>query len=127
MKQLYEGILADVDTSIGNMDADLEKIHVFEWLEYNAEPIHYGEPSSYRCKTKGKVSDYEDWKDYVTVNNDGSVDFRCGINIKGSWEAHKMKIDEYIPFKIGKVNYVFEVSSNFMLTSNLLLLTLYYV
>lgn len=112
MKSLYEGILDDIETSVGRMDSDIEKVHIFEWLEYNAIPNHYETVRPWR-NSNGKFSTYEEWNEVVTINSDGSVNFKCGIELLGN---NKTKAEK-VPFKIHSVDGKFLVGSPLLKTS----------
>lgn len=115
MKSLYEGILSDIETSVSTMDDDIEKVQVFEWLEYNAIPVFLDRPRPFRKLADGRISTYEEWKDYVEINKDGSVNFKCGLDIRCS-NTSKGDSDK-VPFKIHCVNYVFKVGSPYLKTT----------
>lgn len=113
MKSLYEGILDDIETSVGRMDSDIEKVHIFEWLEYNAVPNHYETLRPWTRNSNGKFSTYEEWNDFVTINPDKSVSFKCGIELLGN---NKTKAEK-VPFKIHSVDGKFLVGSPLLKTS----------
>ena len=114
MKSLYEGILSDVETSVSNMDDDINKVRIFEWLEYNAVPIFINNTRPFKKLSGGKISTYEEWKDYVEINKDGSVNFNCGLDLRCvSPNDNSYKV----PFKIHYVNYIFNVGSPYLKTT----------
>ena len=113
MKSLYEGILDDIETSVGRMDSDIEKVHIFEWLEYNAVPNQYETLRTWTRHSNGKFSTYEEWNEVVTINPDKSVSFKCGIELLGN---NKTKAEK-VPFKIHSVDGKFLVGSPLLKTS----------
>ena len=113
MKSLYEGILDDIETSVGRMDSDIEKVHIFEWLEYNAVPHHYETLRPWTRNSNGKFSTYAEWNEVTTINPDKSVSFKCGIELLGN---NKTKAEK-VPFKIHSVDGNFLVGSPLLKTS----------
>ena len=110
---IYEGILDDIDTGVNRMDQDLEKMKVYEWLEYHAT----SKDGFYRYIGSDKhdglrVSTQDQWN--LKFNSDGSVDILSNITLVANINAsdYQKQFAGQIPFKIHKVHGIFKVGSH---------------
>ena len=113
MKSLYEGILNDIESSIVNMDDDLTRVRVIEWLTLHCRPDNesFGAPN-----TNGHFSSESDWN--IKLNSDGSVDILSDMIINWNLKAPDNMGGDKIPFKIRKIKGHFTLARSMSDISN---------